>query len=163
METFIQLLAIAIFIGVTIAHYRKPRADTDSMEYIYSKIHPFSKMIDGVVYDPHKAHLLAYHFATFKQKFNGEMPTYEDFGWGNAHKFKQQMEKVAFKVNDDKGDENFFMLYWRRSSPDNPKFCIFHNKQDFLDEIYNHWGVELYSHLDEYLGCDEKQEATATA
>ena len=158
METFIQLLAIIIFAGVTIAHYRKPRGDTKSLEHARKKIPPFSHMINNVIYDPRRATLLAYYFATFGQKFNGDSPVYGPDPFTPLCEHKQMMEKAAFNLNDE-----FFILYWWRGTPDNPELYIFNNKQDFLDEIYNHWGVELHSQLNEYLGCDEKQEATATA
>lgn len=161
---YLQILVIAIFIGATIAHYRKPRTVADARKWtgIWKKIPQFSLMDNGVIYDPRKAHLLAYHFATFRQKFNGEMPGYSGYGNGNSHKFNQMREKAAFKLNDDDGDDNFFILYWWRISPDSPELCTFNNKQSFLDEIYNHWGTELYNQLNENIGCED-QEATVTA
>lgn len=152
MDLFASILAFTIFVGVTIVHYMKPR-DTNSMEYILSKIYPFSKMINGVVYNPHQAHLLAYHFSTFKQRMNGDMPGYSNDTIGVNLKKKEQREKAAFKITEDDGDETFFILYWWRNYPKNQEFCTFNNKQSFLDEIYTYWGVELHQQLSENLGC----------
>jgi len=105
-------------------------------------------MSDGVVYDPRQAHaLIAYHFATFKQKHNGEMPH-------NLYKIEKYcMEKAAFKLYDDK--DTYFILYWWRGCMNDPHLCVFDNKQSFLDDIYNHWGAELHEQLSENFGCEE--------
>lgn len=158
MEIFASIIAFVIFVGVTIAHYMKPRSDANKdSEWIWKKIPEFSYMSDGVVYDPRQAHaLIAYHFATFKQKHNGEMP-HNPYPLHNIVE-KCYMEKVACKLHDDK--EIYFILYWWRGCANEPHLYVFDNKQSFLDDIYNHWGAELYEQLSENFGC-EKTLATA--
>lgn len=151
MDIFASTIAFVIFVGVTIAHYMKPRSDAAKIK-LWKKIPEFSRMSDGVVYDPREAHaLIAYHFATFKQKHNGEMP-HNLYPLHNIVE-KYCMEKAAFKLHNDK--EIYFILYWWRGCANEPHLYVFDNKQSFLDDIYNHWGAELYEQLSENIGCKE--------
>jgi len=158
MDIYLKILVFLIFAGATILHYRKPSGIVVGDD-IWKKIPEFSRMKRGVLYDPRQAHeLVAYHISTFGERMRGEMLSREPTGYSIGIDYEKMMEKAAFKLHDN--DEAFFILYWWRNRPQGADLYTFNNKQDFLDEIYNHWGAELYSQLSENFGCETQPTTT---